>query len=252
MEIIKIASIIIIILFIIVLIVAVAKPWKKSKEGFFNTGLESVSVNKQGTLEGPTIFTNGQLAHGLKYDDIVKDVKEGKQVSDGGYAGAGKGTGFEDIYQEYVKNQTMLDQSPTGVRSMDEMQELTKSINGNMNMAKENLLTRAGASRAKVVLNPTGTVGVMEDNASMLPEREHNPKIYAASHVIKIPTFKFDSADIYKDTSKDENEISLDPSGISQVMKVKPVNVITSIGEDAVKSGQVVEDTAPLSFSEAN
>ena len=215
------------------------------KEGFFNTGVESVSVNEMGTLEGPTIFTNGQLANGLTYDKIVDDVKKSESVSDGVMAGAGRGTGFEDIYQEYMKNQAALDQAPTGVRSMEEMQELTKSINGNLNMAKNNMMTRAGASKAKIVLDPNGTVGVMEDGAALLPERERNHKIYATSHVIQIPGYKMDYVDMYNNVIKASGE-----AGFSKAMSVDTENVITGFGQGAVESSQITDIKPSESFSE--
>ena len=215
------------------------------KEGFFNTGIENVTVNAMGNLEGPTIYTNGQLAHGLKYDDIVAAVKEGKHISDQSTAGAGRGDEFEGIYADYVKIQDAHDMNPTGVRSAEEIDEITKSLNGNTNLATHNLLTRAGASKAKVVLDPNGTVGVMEDNARRLPERERNHKIYATSHVIKIPEYSMDYVDQYQNLTNGG-------SGFAGAMSHNADDHVTGFGRNAAATSKIIADKAEESFSVAN
>ena len=214
------------------------------KEGFFNTGLESTKVNAMGTIEGPTIFTDGQLAGGLTYDDIVKGVNEGKQVSDHCIAGAGKGDAFEDIYQEYVKIQDKHDMNPTGVRSQEEIDEITRSLNGNTNMAKHNILTRAGAGKKKIKLDPTGTVGVMEDNARLLPERDRNHTIYATSHVIHIPGFETPFEDKYQ-------AMTNGGSGFGKGMAAEVSNVITGFGKNTAANSKILNDKTNETFSEA-
>lgn len=212
------------------------------KEGFFNTGIESVSVNAMGNLEGPTIYTNGQLGHGLTYDEIVKGVKEGKHVSDHVIAGAGKGDAFEDLYQDYVKIQDKHDMNPTGVRSQEEIDEITKSLNGNTNLAKHNILTRAGAGKMKIKLDPNGTVGVMEDNARLLPERDRNHTIYATSHVVHIPGFELPYMDQYQNVSNGG-------SGFGGAMSANVSDVVTGIGSNAAKNSKILNDKTNESFS---
>ena len=213
-----------------------------TKEGFFSTGLESAKVNAMGTVEGPKIFTNGQLAHGLTYDDIVKGVNEGKQVSDHCVAGAGKGDAFEEIYQDYVKIQDQHDMNPTGVRSEEEVAEITKSLNGNMNMAKHNLLTRAGAGKMKIKLDPNGTVGVMEDNARLLPERDRNHTIYATNHAIHIPGYEMPFQDMYQ-------SVSNGGSGFGKAMSSEVSDVVTGIGSNAAKNSKILNNKTNESFS---
>lgn len=212
------------------------------KEGFFNTGIESVSVNAMGNLEGPNMYTNGQLAHGLTYDKIVQGVKEGKQVSDHSVAGAGKGDGFEGIYQDYVKIQDQHDLNPTGVRSLEEIDEITKSLNGNTNLASHNLLTRAGAGKTKIKLDPNGTVGVMDDNARRLPERERNHTIYATGHVVPIQGYSLDYTDQYQN-------ITNGGSGFGKAMASDVSEVITGFGNNAAANSKILNDKTNESFS---
>lgn len=213
-----------------------------TKEGFFSTGIESAKVNVMGTIEGPKLYTNGQLAHGLTYDEIVKGVNEGKHVTDHCVAGAGKGDGFEDVYQEYVKIQDQHDMNPTGVRSREEVDEITKSLNGNMNMAKHNLLTRAGAGKMKIKLDPNGTVGVMEDNARLLPERDRNHTIYATNHVIHIPGYEMPYQDMYQ-------SVSNGGSGFGKAMSSEVSDIVTGIGTNAAKNSKILNDKTNESFS---
>jgi hypothetical protein len=215
---------------------------QNSKEGFFNTGIESVSVNAMGNLEGPNIYTNGQLAHGLTYDKIVQMTKEGKHVSDQSVAGAGKGDGFEQIYQDYVKIQDQHDLNPTGVRSLEEIDEITKSLNSNTNLASHNLLTRAGAGKTKIKLDPNGTVGVMDDNARRLPERERNHTIYATGHVVPIQGYSLDYTDQYQNLTNGG-------SGFGKAMASNVSEVITGIGNNAAANSKILNDKTNESFS---
>ena len=213
-----------------------------TKEGFFSTGIETAKVNPMGTIEGPKLFTNGQLAHGLTYDEIVKGVNDGKHVSDHCIAGAGKGDGFEGVYQEYVKIQDQHDMNPTGVRSREEIDEITKSLNGNTNMAKHNLITRAGAGKMKIKLDPNGTVGVMEDNARLLPERDRNHTIYATNHVIHIPGYEMPYQDMYQ-------SVSNGGSGFGKAMSSEVSDIVTGIGSNAAKNSKILNDKTNESFS---
>ena len=214
-----------------------------TKEGFFNTGIESVSVNSMGNLEGPSIYTNGQMAHGLTYDKAVEGIKKGEHVTDRSVAGAGKGDNFEEIYQNYVKIQDEHDLSPTGVRSAEEIDEITKSLNGNTNLATHNMLTRAGAGKTKIVLDKNGTVGVMDDNARRVPERERNHKIYATGHVIPIQGYSLDYTDMYQN-------ISNSGSGIAEAMAHSVNDRIVGFGEGAVANSQEMTNKAENSFSD--
>jgi len=212
------------------------------KEGFFNSGVEHPTVNPMGTIEGATVYTNGQLAHGVTFEELQKGIKEGKHVSDHCVAGVGKGDEFEDIYQEYVKIQDQHDINPTGVRSQEEIDEITRSLNGNTNLAKHNFLTRAGAGKSKIKLDPFGTVGVMEDNARLLPERDRNHTIYATSHAIQIPGYETPYMDQYQNLTNGG-------SGFGKAMSSDVSDVITGMGTGAAKNSKILNDKTNESFS---
>ena len=215
---------------------------ESGKEGFFSTGLESAKVNAMGVIEGPKLYANNMLAHGLTYDEIVKGVNEGKHVSDHCTAGVGKGDAFEGIWSDYTKIQDQHDMSPTGVRSQEEMDEIHKSLNGNMNMASHNLLTRAGSGRTKIKLDPNGTVGVMEDNARLLPERDRNHTIYATNHVIHMPGYETPYEDKYQ-------AITNGGSGFGKAMAAEVSDVVTGIGRNSAANSKILNDKTNESFS---
>lgn len=204
----------------------------KSKETFLNS-YEGVTVNKMGNLEGPAIYTNGRLDHGVTWDQVMKDAKEGKQITDHSITGAGRGNGFEDIYEGYAKIQDKHDQSPTGVRSQEEIDEITKSLNYNNDNHHNNLLTRAGAGKARIKLDPTGTVGVMEGNAKHVPERERNQTIYSTGHVIPIQGYDLDYADQYLNMTNSG-------SGFGKAMAANVDTVISGIGENAAANAKIL------------
>lgn len=206
----------------------------ESKETFLNS-YEGVTVNKMGNIEGPTIYTNGRLDNGVTWDQVMKDAKEGKQITDHSLAGAGKGSGFEDIYGDYVKIQDKHDQSPTGVRDHAEIDEITKSLNYSNNAAHNNLLTRAGAGKTRIKLDKNGTVGVMEDHAKHVPERERNHTIYAAGHVIPIQGYDLNFADQYLNMTDSG-------SGFGKAMSSNVNTVVSGIGENAAISAKVLND----------
>ena len=97
----------------------------------------------------------------------------------------------------------------------------------------------------KIKLDPYGTVGVMEDNAVYLPERDRNHTIYSTQHVVKIPGYKFDYMDQYQNIVSAAGE-----SGFSKAMSAESKNVITGFGEGAVENAQISDLKANESFSE--
>ena len=212
------------------------------KEGFFNTGMQNVSVNAMGNLEGPTIYTDGALAHGRKWDEIVEAVKAGKHISDGSTAGAGRGDEFEGIWDKYKKIQDAHDMNPTGVRSTEEIDEITKSLNGDSNLATHNLLTRAGAGKGKVILDPNGTVGVMEDNAKLVPERVRDRNIYATSTVIKIPAYSMDCVDFY-------HNMTNGGAGHATALSDTTDERVVGFGRNAATTSTIMPTKAEESFS---
>jgi hypothetical protein len=109
-------------------------------------------------------------------------------------------------------------------------------------MAKHNILTRAGSGKMKIKLDPNGTVGVMEDNARLLPERDRNHTIYATSHVIHIPGYETPFEDKYQ-------AITNGGSGFGGAMSTNVSDVVTGIGSNAAMNSKILNDKTNESFS---
>lgn len=247
----KIACLIIalIIIFVIILIVAIivnytSKPDDSNKtEGFFSTGLSKPSVNTLNVVEGSQLFTDGQLTNGLKYSQVVKDVKEGKGVSDNIPTGVVQGDSFDEAYNNQKMIQSVYDKSPSSVKKIDDIDKISKNINSNSNGAKNNMISRGGLL-TKIKLDPNGTVGVMEDNAIAVPERERSRTIYATNHVIGMPSFQVDYTKPY--TGNDDMR-----SGFSKAMSANVKEVVSGIGVNASRDAQVINVPTNNTFSQS-
>ena len=212
------------------------------QETFFSTGLSKVNVNGQGALEGARIFTNGQLMNGTKYSDIVASVKEGKSITDKSYIGGVKGDNFDKSYQTYRDLHEKFMSTPNAVRSAEEIDKMSRGLNEDNSLAKNNILSRGGVLM-RVKIDPNGTVGVMEEGAAKQPERERNHTVYATNHVIQIPSF----GDV--DNHISGNWAPTSP-GMSKSMSVKVDDIVSGLGENSAASAKVMNQTLNETFSE--
>ena len=203
----------------------------QQKESFFSLG-EHALVNPQNVIEGARIHTNGILNNGYTYDDIIKNIQNDQPTGDGSVAGASQGNEFSDIWESYQKTQEEHDLNPTAVRSLEEIDQITKDINMGQNLASNNYLNRAGASKAKIKLEPWNTVGVI-DGPINTPERDINRKIYSVNHAIPIKSYAVDSFDL-------SNEFTKYGPGFSKSFADNSKEVVTGIGKDAAKFGKIM------------
>lgn len=242
--------IILIIILVVVIIVECTKQNNSNQtddsnktEGFFSTGLSKPSVNALDVVEGSQLFTDGQLNNGLKYSQIVKDVKDGKGISDNIPTGVVRGDSFDEAYNNQKMIQSVYDKSPSSVKKIDDIDKISKNINSNSNGAKNNMISRGGLL-TKIKLDPNGTVGVMEDNAIAVPERERNRTIYSTNHVIGMPSFQVDYTKPY--TGNDDMR-----SGFSKAMSVNVKDVVSGIGANASRDAQVINVPTNNTFSQS-
>ena len=205
----------------------------QQKESFFSLG-EKALVNPQNVIEGARIHTNGILDNNVTYNDLVTNIQNNQVASDGAVAGASRGNDFADIWSAYQKTQDEHDLNPTAVRTPEEIDQITKDINMAQNLASNNYLSRGGANKGKIKLEPWNSVGVIDGKIDT-PERDINHKIYSVNHAIPIKSYELDSFDVVKEFTKNGGNFA------KSLADNNSKKVITGFGMNASKYAQIIE-----------
>lgn len=220
-----------------------------NREHFFAMG-EQGYVDKMGDIAGPRVMSNGMLNR--PWEEIKQSVMDNTVLQDvGETVGAGRGNNFDDPYQAYKEVQDLQEMDDTGVRSPEELEKINKQINTQLDNNHNNLLSRGGSSKAKIKLDPLGTIGVMENAAAKLPERERNHQIRAGAHAVLIPSYDISkNSDVYSQFTRDEQDQSR--SGWSKNFAPISNKIIASLGDDTTESAVITDEAvAAESFTDA-
>lgn len=203
------------------------KPVQQTKENFFALG-DRAYVDEQGDIGGSRIMTNGLLNQ--SYDEIKASIQDNKPLKDNSTLGVSEGDGLETAYSAYKGIQEVQENDPTAVRSSKEMADIAKQISAAQNNSSSNILSRAGSSKAKIKMDPLGTVGVCDKYTT--PERDRNHKIYSVAHAVYVPGFELD-------TNRINQELTSSP-GWSKNFASNTISSISSVGsmEGAAKAAQ--------------
>lgn len=164
------------------------KRLKESRETFVSTG-GSAFVNKQGDLEGAHLYTD--MHSNVPFSSLRNAVMNNKPIPVNETIGAGKGDNFDQQFQSWRATQEKDGNDPTAVKSMAEIEETSKSVSVNLGNDTSCMLTRAGASKAKIKLEPTGTAAVCSEYKT--PERDRNHTIYQVNYLVEVPGFQMDT-----------------------------------------------------------
>jgi hypothetical protein len=164
------------------------KQLKESRETFVSTG-GSAFVNKQGDLEGAHLYTD--MHSSVPFSSLRNAVMNNKPIPVNETIGAGKGDNFDQQFQSWRVTQEKDGNDPTAVKSMAEIEETSKSVSVNLGNDTSCMLTRAGASKAKIKLEPTGTAAVCSEYKT--PERDRNHTIYQVNYLVEVPGFQMDT-----------------------------------------------------------
>lgn len=159
------------------------------KETFFVTNAKDAKVTPQGTIAAPRIFTDGHM--NTSFENVCKAITENKQLPCTGVVGAGKGNNFSTQFDAWRQVQEAQTSDPTSVKTQKELEDISKQVSANLGSDHDCMLSRAGATKAKVVLEPLGTAGVMDEYKT--PERDRNHKIRMVSYAVQIPAFELDT-----------------------------------------------------------
>lgn len=204
-----------------------AQQAQQTKENFFALG-DRAYVDEQGDIGGSRIMTNGLLNQ--SYDEIKAAIQDNKPLKDNSTLGVSEGDGLETAYSAYKGIQEVQENDPTAVRSSKEMADIAKQISAAQNNSSSNILSRAGSSKAKIKMDPLGTVGVCDKYTT--PERDRNHKIYSVAHAVYVPGFELD-------TNRINQELTSSP-GWSKNFASNTISSISSVGsmEGAAKAAQ--------------
>lgn len=165
---------------------------RDNKETFLLVDTKDAKVTPQGTITAARLYTDGYI-HNTSYDKIAAAIDNNSELKGDGVIGAGKGNNFNLQYQAQLEAEN-INANPTSVKSQTELEQISKHMNTNIGSDSDCMLTRSGANKGKIVLEPLGTAGVMDGYKQ--PERDRNHKIRMVSYAVHIPGFDIDTNNI--------------------------------------------------------
>lgn len=199
---------------------------RENKETFVSTGGDAY-VNKQGNITGTHVSSD--MYSKVPYSELRNAVENNKPLPLTEVVGAGRGDNFDLQFQTWRANQEKEMRDPTSVKTMAEIEELSKSVSANLGNDSSCMLTRAGSSRAKIKYEPNGTIAVCSEYST--PERDKNHIIYTGSTLVDVPGY-------HMDTNRINDEITLGTSTLAKNFSPKNNKVISTAG------GSVMDQTA--------
>lgn len=161
---------------------------KEDKKESFLSIHSPAKADDMGTItSGNGIFTDSTL--NKPYSEVLNAVKNNKDFNDNQVLGAREGDGFEAAYNSMMQLQA-IDGGKTGVKDQAEMTKIAKQINAIDGNNTECIFNRAGATKARIKLEPMGTAGVCQQYT---PERDRNHEIRMVNNIIEVPGFDIDT-----------------------------------------------------------
>ena len=204
-----------------------AETQEEQKESFTSIDTTNAKVKAGGVIVGPRLFTDGETD--LRMDQystaILNDTYlDGVQQQ---IAGAGFGDNFNSAFSNHL---AFIDaQSEKGsVKTNEEIAKISKTLE-TQNNAQSCMLTRGGATRAKLLLDPLGTAGVLEGGSNQ-PERDKDRTIRMVSHVIPVPKFDMDTNRISDHVLHERSlarALAAQPTKVVKVAAAQPEDTVT-------------------------
>lgn len=164
------------------------------KESFTSIQTDTARIHSDGSIVAPKIFTDGYSStkianykNAIMNDSVLETDAPVQELA------VRLGDNFSGVYDKHLSFVTNKKFDDGGVKSHDELSEMSKNI-GVQSNASTCMMSRGGAGRAKLVLDPLGTAGVMDE--MKLPERQKDHKISMVSQLIHIPGYDIDTNNI--------------------------------------------------------
>ena len=154
-----------------------------NKEGFLLTSQNAYVSPVTGAIKGPGIMTDGMTRMNL--DDVAKRVNSNGFVSDGAISlGVGTGNGFDQVYDNQLEIQNIDDKNVGGYQTINDLDQISRKIASGNNNANNNMYTRAGSKPTKMIIEPNGIRGVIDEK--YLPDRDKNHQIATVQTVVPV------------------------------------------------------------------
>jgi hypothetical protein len=183
----------------------------RTKEEFLITPQGAKIDATTGALKGVGMITDGML-HNTSWNDIEKNVNTLGVAYDGRNT-LGVGITDNKLDVMYKNHQDILDldkQAEHGVRSREEINEISKRLVSGANNANNNLYTRGGLYPTKMYIAHNEIRGVI--NEEFLPERDKKRTLEVVNDIIHIPGF---------DIRPERIGVDLDDTHFSSVIRNK-------------------------------
>ena len=144
-------------------------------------------------IVGPKLFTDGltDVKFGRYVNAINAETMLEGDVSDQ-VAGASIGDNFGKAFENHMKYINSKKEGGS-VKTNEEIANISKTL-GIQNNNTSCMLTRGGATRAKLYLDPLGTAGVMDEDTHTERDKDHT--IRMVSNVVHVPSFQLDTNNI--------------------------------------------------------
>lgn len=164
------------------------------KESFTSIQTDTARIHSDGSIVAPKIFTDGYSStkianykNAIMNDSVLETDAPVQELA------IRLGDNFSGVYDKHLSFVTNKKFDDGGVKSHDELSEMSRNI-GVQSNASTCMMSRGGSGRAKLVLDPLGTAGVMDE--MKLPERQRDHKINMVSQLIHIPGYDIDTNNI--------------------------------------------------------
>lgn len=172
------------------------------KEGFayFNTSTGAYVAKETGAVRGPGIITNGMVRN-KPSSEIVSSVEKEKEFAEEANFGATyQPNGLDKLVKNQIDIQRINERNDGKIYSQSDLQEISSKIQTSASSADNSLFSRAGAQVTEMLLLPSATVGVIDQD--FVPERDRNNRVVVAGSAVPIQGYQFDVARLPVELSK--------------------------------------------------
>lgn len=168
-------------------------PAGETKESFTSIDTMNAKAKAGNVIVGPKLFTDGltDVKFGRYVNAINAETMLEGDVSDQ-VAGASIGDNFGKAFENHMKYINSKKEGGS-VKTNEEIANISKTL-GIQNNNTSCMLTRGGATRAKLYLDPLGTAGVMDEDTHTERDKDHT--IRMVSNVVHVPSFQLDTNNI--------------------------------------------------------
>ena len=165
----------------------------ETKESFTSIDTMNAKAKAGNVIVGPKLFTDGltDVKFGRYVNAINAETMLEGDVSDQ-VAGASIGDNFGKAFENHMKYINSKKEGGS-VKTNEEIANISKTL-GIQNNNTSCMLTRGGATRAKLYLDPLGTAGVMDEDTHTERDKDHT--IRMVSNVVHVPSFQLDTNNI--------------------------------------------------------